>query len=419
MIKIITGRESVAKLAKSLSADGNAMIIESVTEIIDAVRNKGDKALADLSQRFGDDVSAGFELTEKDIEAAVDRVSDESKKIIEQAAENIRVFAEAVMESVSTFSLEHDGWSVGMDYNPVESAGCYVPGGRYPLPSTALMTVGTAKVAGVREIAIASPGMCDEVVFAGKLAGANRFYRIGGAQAIAALALGTETIKAVDMIVGPGNAYVTEAKRQLQGIVGIDMLAGPSEVAIIADSGAKAEWIALDMLAQAEHDPDARAWLLTDNEKLAEDVATEIKKLAAELNLPDYVTSENANMFAVVLGDLDECASVADTLAPEHLLLMVSSPEAVKAKVSSYGAVFVGYNAAVPFGDYMAGPNHTLPTGKTARFSGGLNPLTFLRPQSWFKAGADISGLAESTAAFAEMEGLKAHAASARARGKK
>jgi histidinol dehydrogenase len=419
MIKIYLGREAVGRLTESSTSDDDSKIVRSVTEIIDAVRTRGDEALRELSERFGDDVSAGLVLTEEDVTAAEERVSAESKKVIGQAAENIRAFAEAAMKSVSPVVLEKNGWSVGLDYSPVESAGCYVPGGRYPLPSTALMTAVTAKAAGVSSIAVASPGMRDEVVYAAKLAGANRFYRVGGAQAIAALALGTETIKSVDMVVGPGNAYVTEAKRQLQGIVGIDMLAGPSEVAIIADTGANPEWVALDMLAQAEHDPDARAWLLTDNVKLAEDVAAEVERLLPELNLPDYITADESNLSVIVLDDWNECASVVDTLAPEHLLLMVSRPEIVKAKVSNYGAVFMGYNATVPFGDYMAGPNHTLPTGRTARYSGGLSPLTFLRPQSWFGAGSDIKDLASATEAFAEMEGLKAHAASARSRGSK
>jgi len=419
MIKIYLGREAVEKLAESsTSADGDR-ITRTVAGVIDEVRDRGDEALREVSLRFGDDVSTGFMLTEEEVAAAEKRVSAESKKVIEQAAVNIRAFAAAVMESISPVVLDKGGWSVGLDYRPVESAGCYVPGGRYPLPSTALMTVLTAKAAGVGDIAVASPGMPDEVVFAGKLAGANRFYRVGGAQAIAALALGTETIKSVDMVVGPGNAYVTEAKRQLQGIVGIDMLAGPSEIAIIADSGANPEWVALDMLAQAEHDPDARAWLLTDNVKLAEDVAGEVKRLVPDLNLPDYITAEESNLSVIVLDDWNECASVVDTLAPEHLLLMVSRPDIVKAKVSNYGAMFMGYNATVPFGDYMAGPNHTLPTGRTARFSGGLSPLTFLRPQSWFEAGADVGDLAAGAAAFAELEGLTAHAASARSRGSK
>ncbi len=300
---------------------------------------------------------------------------------------------------------------------PVKRAACYIPGGRYPLPSTALMTAVTASVAGVKEICIVSPNLCDEILYAGTLAGVHEFHQIGGAQAIAALALGTESIEVADMIAGPGNAYVTEAKRQLFGQVGIDMLAGPSEVAIIADKGAKARWVALDLLAQAEHDPDSRVYLLTDCPELARSVVAIFPSLIDEIKgLPDYIGSVLAASAVVVLPSLTECARVSDLIAPEHLELQVADPHKLKQSVTSYGALFMGYAATVPFGDYMAGPNHTLPTNRSARFAGGLSPLTFMRGQTWLDVKEGASGLASKTAAFAAIEGLLAHEAAARAR---
>jgi histidinol dehydrogenase len=258
--------------------------------------------------------------------------------------------------------------------------------------------------------------MRDEIVLAGRLAEVTDFYKVGGAQAIAALALGTESIAPVDMIVGPGNAYVTEAKRQLQGTVGIDMLAGPSEVAIVADGSANPEWVAFDMLAQAEHDPESRAWLFTDSNGLGESVARELEKLPRKVELPDFVSNNLSGLSILVFESLDECAKASDLVSPEHLQLSVENPESLKPKLRHYGALFMGYSATVPFGDYMAGPNHTLPTGRTARFAGGLTPVAFLRPQSWMTFAESVERLARGTAAFAEIEGLKAHAAAALAR---
>jgi histidinol dehydrogenase len=279
------------------------------------------------------------------------------------------------------------------------------------------MTVTTAKVAGVPEIILVSPRLCDEVIVAGHLAGATAFYQLGGAQAIAALALGTETIQSVDVIAGPGNAYVTEAKRQLQGTVGIDMLAGPSEVGIIADAQANPRWVAMDLLAQAEHDPMARAYLMTDSMVLAEAVQQAMVSLMDEITLPGFLAESIHESAILVLDSLEQCAEVANQMAPEHLQLNIADPPCLRPLLLNYGALFVGYRATVPFGDYMAGPNHTLPTGRTARFCGGLTPLTFLRPQSWIEVPAGGGKrLARETADFAALEGLHGHAAAAKFR---
>lgn len=417
MISIHFGKEVRGRLRSLGTAQiPDEDVVETVSEIIGAVRERGDEAIREFAKRFGDDAEKNLALTEEEIRVAVNRVPVETRNLLERAADNIRTFAEAVMESVSPVRLERDGFAVGLDLRPVERAGCYVPGGLYPLPSSALMTAATARAAGVRDVSIASPRIADEVVYAGTLADVKRFYRIGGAQAIAALAFGTGSVGAVDMVVGPGNPYVTEAKRQLQGLVGIDMLAGPSEVAIIADAGANPEWLALDMLAQSEHGPNARAWLLTDSRELAENVAKKIKQLARKLQLPEFINESIGAGAILVFDKIDDCIAAANQLAPEHLQLSVADPQVLRKKLTNYGALFVGYEACVPFGDYMAGPNHVLPTRRTARFSGGLSPLTFLRTQSWLQAGPDSGALADDSAAFAQIEGLLAHAAAARAR---
>lgn len=251
------------------------------------------------------------------------------------------------------------------------------------------------------------------MAYASLISGADAFYCLGGAQSIAAFAYGTESIPQVDMIVGPGNAWVTEAKKQVQGKVAIDMLAGPSEVAIIADSSADPDDVIMDILAQAEHDPDARAWLLTDSATLAEKVSEKITGVVASLNLPEFVEESLAASAIFLLDNLDQCTDGSNQLAPEHLHINTAENERVRAGLKHFGSLFIGKNCTVPFGDYMAGPNHTLPTGTSARFSSGLSPLTFMRTQTWTSADGDISELARDVRTFAELEGLTAHAEAA------
>lgn len=389
---------------------------EPVRAIIEAIRMDGDNALRAVAERVGDRVPDRFRISDQVWDEAAQKVPDKIKRVIMRAAENIRIYAQAVRDALKPVRVEKDGFVTGMTFCPVERVGCYVPGGRYPLPSTALMTAVTARVAGVKKVYMVCPDPTPEVLLAARLASVDSVFQCGGAQAVGALAFGTESIPQVDMIVGPGNAYVTEAKRQVQGRVGIDMLAGPSEVAIIADEGARADWIALEMLAQWEHDPDAKAWLFTDRNDLARAVAACLAERLVEGDLPDYIREAVERCRISVFNDLGDCVKASDTIAPEHLLLAVDDPEALKSKLKNYGALFMGYNASVAFGDYMAGPNHTLPTQTTARFSGGLTPLTFLRPQSWLKTGKDIKDLATDTALFAGVEGLRMHRATAEAR---
>ena len=387
----------------------------SVRDIISQVRVSGDKALAALAERL-DPAPKTVILDAVAKQALLERLPQETKDILDEAAKRIRRFAEAVVAVAKPVTVDCGEYQAGFDFKPVARVACYIPAGRYPLPSTALMTAVTAQVAGVEDICIVSPSLKDEILYAGSLAGVTEFHEVGGAQAIAAVAYGTESIKSVDMIVGPGNAYVTEAKRQVYGRVGIDMLAGPSEVAIVADCGANAEWLALDLLSQAEHDPNARSYLLTDSEALARAVAVLIVEKVSTLSLPDYIDIALASSAIVVLDSLEACVAAANNVAPEHLQLQVKDPAALKSQLKNYGALFMGYNATVPYGDYAAGPNHTLPTNRAARFAGGLNPFTFLRGQSWLHLSGTAKELSTLTAGFADLEGLTAHAAAARAR---
>jgi histidinol dehydrogenase len=420
-IPIYTRQEAWAYLKRTEPKHASNLaseLTQRVERIIQQVTESGNHAINQIQQELHEQPLR--ELTQSEIQAACDRIQSDSKRreTIEIAYQRIETFAHALKKSFGPVQIQHEGFEVGMTYRPVQRAGCYVPGGRFPLPSTALMTVTTACVAGVPEIILVSPKLVDEVIYAGQLAGATRFFQVGGAQAIAALAYGTETIPSVDVIVGPGNAYVTEAKRQLQHQVGIDMLAGPSEVGIIADAGANPKWVAADLVSQAEHDPDARAILMTDSNALAQSVQEEVTLLIqAQPALPDFLSASIQESAILVFESLEACADAANQLAPEHLQLNIGDPPSIRPLLLNYGALFVGYDATVPFGDYMAGPNHTLPTGRTARYTGGLTPLTFLRPQSWIQASASgCSLLAGQTASFAEMEGLTGHQYAAKLR---
>jgi len=425
MIPVLTADDAQAFLQKleAPSLETRPEITQRVQDIIETVRSHGEHGLRDIAARLGDPTPERFELSPEEIDTALKLVPSDTMRILTRAADNIRRFGEAVLSTAKPVHLTTDFGSVGLDWKPVERAVCYVPGGRFPLPSTALMTAITAQVAGVPEIAIMSPDMRPETIAAGHLAGVKRFFRLGGAQAVAAAAFGAGGLFQADMVVGPGNAYVTEAKRQLQGVIGIDMLAGPSEVAIIADDGANPDWLAKDLLAQAEHDADARAYLFTPSESLAQKTQAAISALIGQHpELPEHLTAavqskKEADWGAIlVLKNIAACIEASNAMAPEHLELMVADPDALKDKLTHYGALFMGYETSVPVGDYLAGPNHTLPTARSARFSGTLSPMTFMRPQSWIKRNAASKDFIADVASFADVEGLHAHALSARCR---
>ena len=384
---------------------------DTVRTVIAQVRSRGDEALLELARRFQDPEK--IKLGADEVRDICDQLDSDTKALLERAADRIRRFAQAVMDSLKPVSIQGEGYTVGQRFQPVRRVGCYAPGGRYPLPSTALMTTIPARVAGVESVSLVCPSPHPAVLYAGTLAQVDHFYCVGGAQAVAALAYGTDTIDPVDMVVGPGNAYVTEAKRQLQGTIGIDMLAGPSEVALIADDSADPGWVALDLLAQAEHDPMAKVCLITTSESLAQAVQKEIEH--NDNPKPDFIAESLAAGALLVLQDLEECLRASERFAAEHLQVYSEEPN-LRGALKDYGALFLGPYSAVALGDYGSGPNHTLPTGRAARFSSGLSPLTYLRTQSWLEATPDAQELFADTVKFAELEGLHLHAASARAR---
>ena len=353
-------------------------------------------------------------LDRDELDAAARSLDAGQREMLERVAGRIRRFAAAQRAGLDDLDLAVPGGRAGHRWLPVASAGAYAPGGRYPLPSTVLMTVVPARVAGVGQVWVASPHPTPVTVAAAALAGADGLLRVGGAQAVAALAFGTVSPPS-DVVVGPGNRWVTAAKKYLYGEVGIDGLAGPSEILVIADGGADAAVVAADLLAQAEHDPDAVPMLVTTSVALADAVDQEI---AAQLeDLPTSATAAAAlgHGFSAVVGSIDEAMGLSDRLAPEHVALHVDDPEALAGRLTSFGSLFVGGGSAEVFADYGAGPNHVLPTGGGARFQSGLSVSTFLRSPTWTRLD-DPAALVEDTVLLARLEGLEAHARAAERR---
>lgn len=346
------------------------------------------------------------------------------QELLQRVAGRIRAFAQAQVDSLKPMEMAVPGGRAGHTIAPVAAAGCYAPGGRYPLPSSVLMTAITARVAGVKAVYVASPRPHPITLGAAHVAGADGLLAIGGAQAIAAMAYGIGGLPPADVIAGPGNRWVTAAKAFVasSGVCAIDMLAGPSECLVLADETADPAVVAADLLAQAEHDTDALPVLVTTHEPLAQAVDEELQKQLAQLPTAPVAAAAAAKGLAVVAGSLEEAIAVSDRIAPEHLEVMTADAEGVGQRLSNYGALFVGTAAAEVFGDYGAGPNHVLPTSGTARFTGGLSVFTFLRVRTHIVAstGADPAGLqqlVQDSAALAELEGLIGHQRSALARG--
>ena len=398
----------------------------TVAEMIEDVRKRGDKALREYSERFDGCVRKEFRVSEEEIRAAVEKLTAEERSDIGEALHNIRSFAEAqkaALREIPDFS-PRPGIHLGHRVLPVKSCLCYVPGGRFPLYSTALMLITPAKTAGVGRVVACAPAVhgTDSIHYrtlaAMALAGADEIYVLGGSQAIAAFSYGTESIDPVDVIVGPGNQYVAEAKRQCYGQVGIDFVAGPSEVLVIADKSAHPERIAADLLAQCEHDPNAKGILVTVDEALAKEV---IRLVEEELKtLPTAETARQSWMTfgEVILADsLEEAAAFAEELSPEHLEVDTEDPEALLPKLSNYGSLFLGSNTAEVFGDYASGTNHTLPTVKAARYTGGVWAGTFLKVCTHQSMTPEASRkIAPLVQRMAEGEGLAGHAKAAEMR---
>ncbi|MGV2939856.1 histidinol dehydrogenase [Mesobacillus sp. LC4] len=395
---------------------------KAVQSIIAEVRASGDQALRTFTKKFDQVALDDFMVTDDEISEAYNSVSSQLVDIIKEAADNIRYYHEKQLRP-SWMTTEENGTMLGQKVTPLDSVGVYVPGGTAAYPSSVLMNVIPAKTAGVQRILMVSPPGQDGklpagVLVAADIAGVKEIYKIGGAQAIAALAYGTETIKPVDKITGPGNIYVALAKREVFGDVAIDMIAGPSEIGILADDTARANEIAADLLSQAEHDPRACAVLVTTSRTLAEDVQNEVYKQLSQLPRKEIAAQAIENFGAIyVAADLDEAVSAINQLAPEHLEIVTENPMELLGKIKHAGAIFLGRYSSEPVGDYFAGPNHVLPTNGTARFSSPLSVEDFQKKSSIILYSEKaLKDNAEKIAEFARLEGLEAHARAVEAR---
>ena len=394
-------------------------VSRDVSAILKSVRARGDAALADYTSRFDrhDLDASGWSVTPAECRAALDGISTELRDALDLAAARITAYHEKQRPQDSD-SIDSAGVRLGARWSAVDAAGLYVPGGRAAYPSSLLMNVIPAKVAGVHRIAMVTPTPKGEinplVLAAASIAGIEEIWRIGGAQAVAALAYGTDRIQPVDVITGPGNAWVAEAKRQLYGVVGIDMVAGPSEIVVVADAKNDPDWIAADLLSQSEHDPTSQSILFTDDAAFADAVAAAVEKRLPLLSTQAVATTSWAANGAIILvRDLEEAMPLVDRLAPEHLELAVDEPDALFAQVRHAGSVFLGRMTPEAVGDYVAGPNHVLPTGRRARFSSGLSVLDFMKRTSFLSLDrAAVGAIGPAAVALAEAEGLPAHAAS-------
>ncbi|HDN94936.1 MAG TPA: histidinol dehydrogenase [Nitrospirae bacterium] len=384
-----------------------------VKKIIIDVQKNGDKAVIKYTKKFDSVELKKICATKKEIESAAKKVDLDFMKVLKTSTKRIRKFHEKQKES--SWQFTEDGITLGQIIRPLERVGVYIPGGKAAYPSTVLMNVIPAQVAGVTEIALCVPnlkGRIDPYVAAAiKLLGVTEVYKIGGAQAVAAMAYGTKTIKKVDKIVGPGNIYVAIAKRMVFGQVGIDMIAGPSEILIIADKTANPAFIAADMLSQAEHDEMASSILVTDSRPLADKVETELTKQTKKLIRKEIAKKSLRNYGAIIITkNMDNAADIVSRIAPEHLEIMTKKPAGLIPKIKNAGAIFLGQWTPEPLGDYAAGPNHTLPTGGTARFSSPLGVYDFIKRTSLLNfSKSGFMGLAKTVETFADVEGLEAH----------
>lgn len=401
-------------------------ILTRAQEIISDVRINGRAAVENYARQFDRwDGSKPLVYNRAACDAALAAISDDTRQLLERTAKRISAFAESQRAIYTDFEMPTvvEGMTTGVRHVPVDAAGCYAPGGRYPLVSSVLMTVIPARVAGVQTITLATPDPQPMMLAAAAIAGADQVITVGGAQAIAALAYGADIITPCDMIVGPGNQWVAAAKQIISIERGIDFLAGPSELMIIADDSTNVSWLVADLLAQAEHDTAAIPTLVTNSRILAKRVQNELDVQLAALPQPNQDTARQAlaNGAITIVANLESATAIANRLVPEHLQLMVGDADTMAEKCKNYGGIFIGARAAEVFGDYGIGPNHTLPTGGSARFNAGLSVANFLKPRTYIrsesKAGGDAyQNLILETAALARLEGLEAHARAAEQR---
>ncbi|MBR1471035.1 MAG: histidinol dehydrogenase [Lachnospiraceae bacterium] len=411
-------KTELKKTLEKRSTNHFAEIESRVAEIIANVREKGDAALFDYSERFDHYplTQDNIRVTEDEIEAAVAAVDPEFLVVLKKAAENIRRFHEK-QKRLSWIDTEPDGTILGQRFTPLEIAGVYVPGGKAAYPSSLLMSVVTAKVAGVERIVMLTPPgqggeISKETLAAARVAGVDEIYRVGGAQAIAAMAYGTESIPKVHKICGPGNIYVALAKKAVYGQVSIDSVAGPSEILVLADASAEPRYVAADLLSQAEHDEMASAILVTTSAKLAEEVRDEIGRMVPKLERKEIIQKSLDNFgFIFVAEDMDTALAAVNDIASEHLEIITREPYQVMTKVRNAGAIFLGPYSSEPLGDYFAGPNHILPTNGTAKFFSPLNVDDFVKKTSIISYSREaLERDADDIMFFANKEGLTAHA---------
>tara|TARA_B100001245_G_scaffold158855_1_gene119540 strand:+ start:556 stop:1833 length:1278 start_codon:yes stop_codon:yes gene_type:complete len=419
-VKIYKGFKS---FSKSIDVVEKTDVSSTVQEILTTVRKSGDAALREYTEQFDKVIPESWLVPESALEEALDNLEDDLFLVLQQAADNIMLFHER-QKTDSRLDFSSDGSVLGWKVTPVDSAGIYIPGGRAAYPSTLLMNAIPAQIAEVPRIALVSPpgpsGLPHPLVMAtAAFMGLEELYAVGGAQSIAALAYGTESIEKVVKITGPGNAYVAEAKRQVYGTVGIDSFAGPSEIMIVCDrEDIPVDYLVRDMLSQAEHDPDAGAFLVTTSEKQAKKVADRLKKLVPALPRREIIEASFKNRSAIILAeDMEEIFEVVNELAPEHLEVLTKEPFDDLYRIRNAGAIFLGPNTPEPVGDYFAGPNHTLPTSGCAKFSSPLGVQDFVKTSSVISYSAErLQSQGEQIIRFAEEEELFSHAAAIQAR---
>ncbi len=387
--------------------------ISVVQEIIEEVKKDGDKAIIKYSKMYDKEPvenTNAFEVSKEEIEEIVNSLDKNLYDAITYTVKSVEKFARAQMKTVHQMELKIGDSILGQKIAPIERILCYAPGGNYPLPSSACMTIIPARVAGVREVILTSPNIKPETIAAAHLAGADRIFRLGGAQAISAFTYGTKTVPTVDKIVGPGNKYVTAAKKYVYGKVDIDFLAGPSEVLIIADETADAKLIAADILAQAEHDKDARAYLISTSRALVDNVREEADKILETLETKEVAEYAYNQSIAIVVDDIREAIQLANRRAPEHVELQFEGAEEYKDKFRNFGTLFIGKYSAEVFGDYCSGTNHVLPTNKVSRYRGGLSVFDFIKIQTYQTIDENYAKeLSKYSSILANAEGLMAH----------
>ena len=394
---------------------------EQALAMIEDVKANKEDGLLKHAWRLGDLPSGDrkYTVTRDELRAAFEAAEPSLQGLLERVAARVRTFAEAQRASITTVSTEIEGGAAGQQVVPVSSAGCYAPGGRYPLPSSVIMTAVTARAAGVGRVVVASPRPSPVTLAAAYVAGADLLLAVGGAHAVAALAYGLgDALAPVDLICGPGNKWVTAAKSIVSGFCGIDMLAGPSEVLVIADASADPQVVAADLLAQAEHDVEARPILVTPDAAVIASVNRALQSQLETLTTSEVAIPAVQKGFAVLVGDIAEAVRVSDRIAPEHLEIQTANAQAVGESCANYGGLFIGAHAAEVLGDYGAGPNHVLPTAGTGKYTGGLSVHTFLRQRTWMRIDDLVAAQrqVEDSVALARLEGLEGHARAAERR---